>query len=110
METFGWVPLISWESKPEYSVNITTFDSGKEQRSFKGTRPTVWTVEFCGSKALITAIENFYKARKGSFEAFTWTPPFASSSITARFTKNDQSFSYEGGLYASCKLEIQEVL
>lgn len=109
-ETFSVTPQMVWESSSVHNVLISTFESGREQRRYKGAKPRVWKLSFEGTWAKIASIETFFNARKGSYEAFNWTPP-GGSATTVRFKENSLDITHHGqGLWGSCEVTIQEVL
>jgi phage-related protein len=110
MATFTTTPLYAYQRGINHNVLVTEFESGKEQRKYLGVRARTWTVGFRNKVAIIKEIEDFYNARKGSFEAFTWTPPGASSAISVRFEEASLSVSYSGSLYAECEFTLREIL
>ncbi len=110
MATFTAVPLYSYQRGINHRVLVTEFESGKEQRKYLGVRARTWTLGFRNKVAAIKAIEDFYNARGGNFEAFTWTPPGAITPISVRFEDGSLSVSYSGGLYAECEVTMREIL
>lgn len=109
MATFTATPLYSYQRGINHNVLVTEFESGKEQRKYLGVRARTWTVGFRDTPATIKAIEDFYNARKGSFEAFTWTPP-GGSALSVRFEEGSLSVSYYGSQYAECEVTLREIL
>lgn len=109
-ETFSATPLYSWEARSSANVLITEFESGKEQRRYKGPQPREWTLGFRAAVATIDAIVSFWEAREGPYEAFSWTPPGAATAISVRFKENSLSVRYSGAQYAECELTLREIL
>ena len=110
-ETFNVTPQYVWEPSFNYNVIRTEFESGKEQRKFLGTLPRKWNLAFKGNWATVSVVANFYKARKGSYEAFLWTPPGEETQISARFEENSLSVTRYGlTSFGECSLTITEVL
>lgn len=107
---FIWIPDFAWQSQFRRRVNITTFESGKEQRSDRGAAPREWTLSFTDSGGVLAEIEAFWNARKGPVESFLWTPPGELSAITVRF-KDDTLKSERSGLkYGRIELTLREIL
>jgi phage-related protein len=96
MATFSYVPLYVWESQASHRVLVSTLENGREQRKYKGRGPREWTLSFRATAATIRAIVAFFDARKGSFEAFSWTPPGESASVSVRFKEESLSASWDG--------------
>ena len=85
MAVFNFTPLYTWQKTHNHNVLVTTFESGKEQRRYKGARPRTWTLAFRDTVANIDLIRAFYDDRKGPYEAFSWTPPGTTTTVTVRF-------------------------
>lgn len=110
-ETFNVTPQYIWEPSYHYNVIRTEFESGKEQRKYIGVLPRQWGLTFKGSSATIATVVDFFKARKGGFEAFTWTPPNEDSAINARFEEDSLRVTRYGlTSWGECSLVIREVL
>lgn len=110
MATFNFTPLYAWQKTHNHNVLVTTFESGKEQRRYKGARPRTWTLGFRDTIANIELIRAFYDLRKGPYESFAWTPPGTTTAVTVRFEENSLSISLHGLHYADCEITIREVL
>ena len=110
-ETFSVTPQYIWEPSYRYNVIRTEFESGKEQRKYIGVLPRQWVLSFKGSSATIDTVVDFYKARKGSFEVFNWTPPGEASAISARFEEDSLRVTRYGlTAWGECSVTISEVL
>lgn len=110
-ETFSSTAQYIWETTHNYNVIRTEFESGKEQRKYLGTLPRKWNLTFKGNWTNISSVIDFYRARKGSYEAFSWTPPGEASAISARFEDNSLSVTRYGlTSFGECSLTITEVL
>jgi len=110
MATFSYMPYWVYEYTTDHNVLISTFESGREQRRYKGVRPRKWKLVFRQVPSTINNIVSFFNDRKGAYEEFTWTPPGATSSIRARFESNSLKVTHYGKAYAECELTIQEVI
>lgn len=110
-ETFNFEPQNIWETTTEHNVLVSTFESGKEQRRYKGAKPKQWRLSFAGSWDTISAIIDFYDARKGPYEAFNWTPFGDSTAKSVRFKENSLSVNRVGkAIWAECEVSLVEVL
>lgn len=110
-ETFSATPQYIWEVSSSHNVLISTFESGKEQRRYKGAKPKEWRLNYRGSWSDISTVLTFYDARKGSYEAFNWTPPSETTAISVRFKDNSLSISRQGeSTFAECEVSLLEVL
>lgn len=107
---FAWDPDFAWQPQFRRRVNITTFESGKEQRSDRGAAPREWALTFTGSAAELAEIEAFWNARKGPAESFLWTPPGATSAITVRFKDDTLKSDRAGMKYGTIELTLREIL
>lgn len=110
METFSWVPQYSWQYVPEFRVTVSIFESGKEQRAYRGRSPKEWGLEFHDTVAVITQIEAFFEARKGAFDPFLWTPPGGTSPVAVRFKDSSLTVEKEGLTRGRIKVTFREVL
>ena len=110
-ETFDVMPQYIWESASEHNVLITTFETGKEQRRYKGARPRQWNLTFKGNWATVSGVVDFFNARKGSYEAFIWLPPGETNSIYARFKESSLNVTRYGlTSFGECSVTLIEVL
>ena len=110
-ETFSVTPQYIWEVEYSHNVLKTTFESGKTQRRYKGAKPREWNLTFKGAWSTVEAVVTFYNARKGSYEAFNWTPPGESTAISVTFKENSLSITRHGlTSFGECSVIIEEVL
>ena len=107
---FTWIPDFTWQPQFRRRVNITTFESGKEQRSDRGAAPREWALAFTDSAAVMDEIEAFWLARKGPVESFIWTPPQANTPVTVRFKDDTLKSDRSGTLYGKIELTLREIL
>lgn len=111
VETFNYTPQFVWHTETAFNVLETTFESGKTQRRFKGTKPREWILAFRDKWASISGIETFYQSRKGSYEAFNWTPPGEVTEILVVFKENSLKVARHGiSTMGEIQLTIKEVL
>ncbi len=110
-ETFSVVPQYIWDLSYSHNVLKTTFESGKTQRRYKGSKPREWKLTFKGAWSTVDDVVTFYNARKGSYEAFIWTPPDETTAITAVFKDNSLSVTRYGlTSFGECSVILEEVL
>lgn len=107
--TFTWTPDFAWQLACTRRSKVTTFETGKEQRSDLGAAPREWLLSFTNTDSVISEIEAFWKARKGPVEAFLWTPPKEAQPIEVRFKDDNFKSSRSGLKYGSLELTIREV-
>ena len=107
---FTWIPDFTWQPLQTRRVSITTFESGKEQRSDRGAAPREWTLAFTDSAAVMDEIEAFWLARKGPVESFIWTPPQANTPVTVRFKDDTLKSDRSGTLYGKIELTLREII
>lgn len=110
MAVFDFPPLYALQYTTDHNVLISTFESGREQRRYKGVRPRKWKLGFREVPSRINQIVAFFNERKGAYEKFDWAPPGATSPIKVRFEENSLTTSYYGRAYAECELVIKEVI
>ena len=110
-ETFSVTPQYIWEVGYSHNVLKTTFESGKTQRRYKGAKPREWNLTFKGAWSTVEAVVTFYNARKGSYEAFNWTPPGESTAISVTFKESSLNMTRHGlTSFGECSVIIEEVL
>ncbi|WP_288334588.1 phage tail protein [uncultured Cloacibacillus sp.] len=109
LSTFTWEPDFAWQLTCSRRVNITTFETGKEQRSDLGAVPREWLLSFTDSESVISEIEAFWEARRGPVESFLWTPPKAAAAIEVRFKKDNFKSARSGLKLGSIELTLREV-
>jgi len=110
MAVFTWVPFDAPSVTTRHHVQITEFESGKEQRALLGRLGTQWTLTFKVSFATMLEIKAFYDARGGPFEAFTWVDPYSGETKTVRFAEDNLSIESEYLLNGLFEIKLQEVL
>lgn len=110
MPEFVWEPQYVWESTLGHKVLVSEFESGREQRRYKGRRPKQWKLTFRDRPEIIGAIQDFFDARKGSLEPFDWIPPGSNTPVSVRFEADTLSISSQGRVCAECELVLMEVL
>lgn len=84
----------------ETRIRRTDFGNGYSQRCGDGINcvKQMWTTEWAGNKTEIIEYYDFFEARKG-YEAFTWIPPWESSSI--KVICNSWSETFQNGITSS---------
>lgn len=110
MATFNFTPQYAWDKTLEYRVLTTEFESGKEQRRYKGRQPREWGLAFHGKRTWIAQIEAFFAAQKGPFLAFSWVPPGESQLISVRFKEDTLKVQHAGMGLAQVQVSFREVL
>ncbi len=93
-----------------FNTLITVYETGKEQRRSKGEPYRVWTIRFQKLKADADAIWDFYTARKGAFEAFTWKSPLDGLTYNVRFADDILSKQTFWKIISSYGIRLKEVI
>lgn len=103
----GLTPEYTFTTGSSFKTLISEGEAGKERRrSKRSTQRREWKLKF----GLLTEVEadliwDFYLARKGAYEAFTWTDPVAGGSpVTVRF--EDDSLTKDYFQYNSYSLSL----
>lgn len=90
--TVNIIPQFVFTEEVEFKVLISSGDAGKERRRLKAGPFYTFKLVFDVLTATeCDAIWNFYIARNGNYEAFTWTNPRDSVSHTVRFVEGKLS-------------------
>ena len=87
----------NFEASPEFNTDISEFGSGKIVRNAKWSTPRYkFRIKYRVPmrKADVTAIKDFYVARKGKFESFELNVPPLGSTFTVIFAVDDLNFDY----------------
>jgi phage-related protein len=92
--------------KIEYNVLVSQFENWSEQRRVKCANPRRMFVITFYPKTLTeaTAIKNFFIAREGAYDSFTFTNPMDSTEYTVRFMEN--SFAMERTAYNTVRMQV----
>jgi|GEM_PF-3022923 len=120
METFEWTPYCPPEVREGFRVVSSQYESGRSRRYYKGRSPRRWTLQFRARVQTMREIQDFYRDRKGPFEAFRWREPYGNELVTVHFADEALDIasqwkrSMETGLleivYGTFTLTIEEVL
>ncbi len=99
METFS-LPLESCQESQAHSVAVSQFEDRTEQRRLLNPEPDrSWRVRSPILTASgLEAYQDFYSARKGAFEAFSFTNPDDGNMYTVRFA-GEMKINREGGTF-----------
>lgn len=96
-ETQAMPTVKDWDIVPEFNTFISEFGSGVRQRNSKWTSPRyTFTIKYRTPmrKEDITAIKDFFIARKGSFESFLIYVPPLGTTHTVMFQKDAYQYNY----------------
>lgn len=91
--TFTFVPDQAIQHNKEYSIIVSEFENGSEQRRQKRDNPkNEWTLSFkVRSKSERDSFVVFFDGQKGSLIPFSWTNPEDNISRLVRFKENTLS-------------------
>jgi len=91
MEEFTWNPDYVYEVLPRFKTHVNEFEDGSEERAQVWTEAKrSWNLEFKNrTETEKDAILDFFLARKGRLEAFTWTCKLDSTQYTVRFDNDE---------------------
>lgn len=94
MATLSENPDFTYEEEIEYKTLVTKFENGVEQRRSKWANPLrrFRFVYKSRSQTDFETVRDFYNARLGQYESFTWTNPNDSTSYTIRFEADTLRF------------------
>ena len=110
--TVGLVPDYSFATTGSFLTLVSKGESGKERRRSKmSTVKREWKLTF----PLLTSSEcaliwDFYVARKGAYDAFTWLDPVTSTQYTVRFKDDNLTKDYFQYNQYKLSLEFVEVI
>lgn len=88
MAAFNFTPSFIYIEELKFKTIVSEAESGKEQRRKKWTNPKrEFTLKFDAiDDTTAKSIRDFFIARGGRFEAFTWLNPLDNVVYTVRFT------------------------
>ena len=116
MDVFTWEPTDAVLPQEGFRIVESQFESGPKQVYLKGRKPRTWTLVFRTTYETMCEIRDFWKARKGGYEAFLWRDPENGDYVPVRF-KAGEDFSPESVwtrtkryLTGSFTLTIEEIL
>nr|WP_321499958.1 hypothetical protein [uncultured Dethiosulfovibrio sp.] len=110
MATFVWVPFNPPSVKYGHRVLESVFENGKKQKKYKGPLPTTWELAFKTTRNEMMAIRDFFNARRGSFEPFTWVDQWSGATRVVRFAENELELETEFMLNGMFSVRLEEVL
>lgn len=112
MADFNWPAYVEWEDTIKFDVLTTKFESGKQQKRLKGPESGKRLFGLTFKKDEVDAVDiyEFFKARKGSFETFTWEHPRTGEVITVRFQDDELTLEVLARKIYEFGLPIEEVL
>jgi hypothetical protein len=93
----GLTPEYTFPTTVEFKTLISVGESGRERRRSKiSTQRREWSLKFgILSDVETSLIWDFYLARKGAYESFTWQDPVeGGSSVTVRFKDDKLTKNY----------------
>lgn len=109
--------VFTWKCDPsnikegiQFNNLITEFESGREQRRAKGVPRRTWKLTFKKDQADADAIWNFYVARKGTFEPFSWISPIDGKTYNVRFMQDSLERSALWKVLYNFGLDLIEVI
>ncbi len=106
--TFPLVPNRIKNVVPEFDTNVVVFENKKEQRSpnYDVAKERFKLVFQLLNKADTNTLIDFFKARKGQFEAFLLNNHIDGQTYTVRFASDKLSLNYLNVHYADCEIEV----
>lgn len=112
METFTWKPFYVETLTTGYTVLISQFESGKEQRRLKHRKPREWNLSFRCSYQDLQNMRAFYDARQGAYEAFYWWNEWENPKerVTVRFDDNAVEWGTSFRRNGTVNIKLVEVL
>lgn len=91
METFSFNVNVPFEETINYKTLVTEFESGKEKRRKRWLTPKrIFSLSFVGKNETdIDAIWDFYQARNGRYDPFSFVNPIDGVTYTVRFAEDN---------------------
>ncbi len=90
MADFTYTPDRVVEEEVMFNTLVSRFENGVEQRRAKWANPLRrWRLYFkIRTQTEMEAVRDFYIAKKGSYESFTWDNPNDGQTYTVRFVED----------------------
>ena len=100
----------SIEEVIDYSVLISEFENGAEQRRLKSASPLIgFKIRTPAlTKLQMRVYRQFIVDRYGALSSFTFTSPFDDVQYTVRFEQNSFRSTYESGVFV-CEFQLKVV-
>ena len=86
----------------DFDVIVSQFENQSEQRRLKGTRQLLGFKIMCSlaTKAQMKAYRDYFVARYGAYEGFTFVSPFDDVTYNVRFVPDSWRNLFAGGVFA----------
>lgn len=110
MKTFSFTPLYVHKLADSYLVLTSQFENGSVQKRLKHRKPTIWTLQFVVTFAVMAEVRAFFNARRGSYEPFYWLDPNTNTTKTVRFREDSFDVESQGLKCATFSLSLEEVI
>ena len=110
MTRFPWKPYQVEPLTTGYRVQVTEFESGREQRAYRGRQPRQWDLTFRTTYEGMQTIRAFYEARRGPFESFLWFDGWSGQDVTVRFQDDAVTWETQWRANGMFTLTLREVL
>nr|DAR57085.1 MAG TPA: TIGR02217 family protein [Caudoviricetes sp.] len=108
----NWSPQFVFAYGPQFKTEISSFESGKEQRRQKWStdRKRFHLVYNHIAAATAAAILAEFESCKGAFSTFSWTNPADSTSYTVRFVEDSLQLQYVTTNVVKLEFDFIEVI
>lgn len=109
MATFPLVPDRIINVTEEFKTKIVTFENGVEQRSpqYNTSKPTFKLVFRFLTTTRLNTLKDFFKARKGSYEAFYFVNHVDGLTYTCRFKADTFKIEYINVNISNVDVEVK---
>ncbi len=92
MELFDFAPTSEPKVTEGYRVKQSDFDNGAQRRYYKGRAGKKYSLVFQTRYATALALMEFWRARKGSYEAFLYEDPHTGELVQVHFAESNVDF------------------
>ena len=110
MELFSWTPTSEPKVTEGYRVTVSDFESGTKRRYYKGRKGKKYSLVFQTTYEKALAMMDFWRARKGPYEAFLFEDPHTGNLVTVHFADENQDFLAQWNAAHEYKVGTVEVV
>lgn len=110
MELFSFSPTSEPKVTEGFRVVQTEFESGAKRRYYKGRKGKLYSLTFQTNYENACRLMQFWRDRKGPYEAFLYEDPHSGELVTVHFSETNVDFEAQWNASHEYKVGIIEVV
>ena len=110
MEMFNFTPTSEPKVTEGYRVVTSEFEGGKKSRYYKGRRGKKYSLTFQVNYDRAKELVQFWRDRKGPFEAFLYEDPHTGELVQVHFSEENIDFEAQWNASHEYKVGIIQVV